>query len=70
MKFILKLEYSYSENDRRKSYLYLTDKGEFLLEQDYNVGNEFTQEIKDSLTEEELEKYKELTRIIVDKIIK
>ncbi len=70
MKFILKLEYSYSENDRRKSYLYLTDKGKFLLEQDYNVGNEFTQEIKDSLTEEELEKYKELTRIIVDKIIK
>ncbi|ARC84415.1 hypothetical protein U732_981 [Clostridium argentinense CDC 2741] len=70
MKFILKLEYSYSENDRRKSYLYFTDKGKFLLEQDYNVGNEFTQEIKDSLTEEELEKYKELTRIIVDKIIK
>jgi len=32
MKFILKLEYSYSENDRRKSYLYLTDKGKFLLE--------------------------------------
>lgn len=59
-----------SEKDRRKSYLYLTDKGKLLLEQDYNVVNEFTQEIKDSLTEDELEKYKELTRIIVDKIIK
>ncbi len=59
-----------SEKDRRKSYLYLTDKGKLLLEQDYNVVNEFTQEIKDSLTEDELEKYKELTRIIVYKIIK
>lgn len=59
-----------SEKDRRKSYLYLTDKGKLLLEQDYNVVNEFTQEIKDSLTEEELEKYKELTSIIVEKIIK
>lgn len=59
-----------SEKDRRKSYLYLTNKGKLLLEQDYNVINEFTQEIKDSLTEDELEKYEELTRIIVDKIIK
>jgi|GEM_PF-1529205 len=59
-----------SEKDRRKSYLYLTDKGKLLLEQDYNVVNEFTQEIKDSLTEEELEKYEELTSIIVEKIIK